>query len=219
MKSSLYRRLWSFNAIVIAAAGVLALVAVAAVLVGLWRSNQHEDLVRPETRGGDGALYVVAQEHARRSPYVALMLGTRGMDFGSDDAGSDYRDLRNVLLLNEDDGTTRHVLPDTKRRISQWRFLPGLDDSPDTAYYALVESRERGSDGGQLYDLLVGTPEGKRQAWIARGVTSISDPDLLDGDSLGVLVWRGRDLTYLKVDLADLRLQLSRKIELKAAGN
>lgn len=147
--------------------------------------------------------------------------------YGSLSSGGGGNDVRNILLLDKANGTTRTLLPDNSRRIASSLFLParadragdartpshpevGRDDEPPPAYYLLTvepADRRRG------LDVLVGALANSRQAIVLRGIDSVETSWMQSPTEVGLIVRKNLSLHYRIIDIPNLRVVTSRPIK------
>ncbi|MEG3146385.1 hypothetical protein U1839_17165 [Sphingomonas sp. RT2P30] len=227
MQRAFYRRVWRFNALVIAAFGIVGILAAVAVLVAVLIDVQSRfaphgvfrgDRPRSEAVSGDVPTFT-KQERVEGTPFLAMTIGAKNPDgslamVGSSRSGDQAE--RNVLLLDLRNGDTRYVLPNNDRPLVQWDVLSsaGPDGkSVGRAYVALV-----GNAGSSKYDVLIGTVATGKQLWAARGVTALDVPNLVDDGTIGFVVWNGNAASYHLYGLDDLKERMARPLPLLAAG-
>ena len=227
MKRAFFRRLWQYNALVIAGIGtvVLLMLVLTVVLPALWStgspgSDQQflpdigERNVRPRLQG---------LTHIDGTPYLSIIVGVpddeQPYSSTSSSSSSFGNDDRNVLLIDSRTGISRYVLPDNSRALRQWYVLRTGGDreaaGPARAYAALVSKAGPVKSDGSIeggFDLLVGNFATGRQIWVARGLAAAEAPQLLDDNHVGVLVWEGDKLAYRIIDLTSFETRLSKDI-------
>lgn len=149
--------------------------------------------------------------------------------------------LRNILLLDKGEGTTRPILPNNERLIVSSRFLPAQADRAGTsddgmvreiegardvspalppAYYLLtIRSADARTGSGDAepsneIDLLVGTLATGRQGIVMRGIDAVESSWMQSATQLGLVVRDDLALHYRVIDIPTLRVVTSRRIEI-----
>ena len=225
MRPIFYRRVWRFNALVIAALGVgailVAVLAAGTVVLTLLVDFQRDagrrigferDAARTEAASDDLPRFT-EHERVAGTPYLAITVGAKRTD-GSYGMSKSVRsrddDDRNLLLLDLRDGTSRYVLPNNARRLVQWHVLSsdGADGKTvGRAYVALV-----GDSGSTKYDILIGNFATGSQVWAMRGVSAMDVPDMVDEATLGFIAWDGTKPSYHLYGVGDLKESAARPI-------
>lgn len=196
MSPSFYRRLWRFNAFAIAGLALPGMVA-SFLIAADWFGRL--------TKGEDSPIYqgldhpVLSEEVIEGSLFRTIRVGDQP---------------NNMLLIDDRDGSSRYALPDNSRDIIQWHNLPRAEDPPAEvqAYVALVRCVQPATAEAECYDVLVGRLDQPGQAWVAKGVSALEWPKLVDDESVAMLIWVGDEMRYLKVGLSDMKPQISRPV-------
>ncbi|RVT91307.1 hypothetical protein [Sphingomonas crocodyli] len=216
MPRSLYRKLWRYNAFVVALCGTMGLGLLG---FGAWQvigRTPHliEETARP-----------TAFESANNLPSLSdakIIGGTSLLAIktqANDAAAYSEQQDRNVLLIDLRNGKSRYVLPDNKRKLVQWYILPASADDGNgvgRAYVALV-----GDDRPETtprYDVLIGNVATGQQAWAARGVTALDAPELIDDNAIALLISNGNALSYHRYGLATLAREAVRPVAMIATA-
>jgi len=128
-------------------------------------------------------------------------------------------DQRNLVLLDTVTGTSRRVLPDNRRRISEYGFLPGEHGGRDdvaqedttakavTSYYLVIA--QPGDTG--LADLMVGSISG-RQAVVLTGIDGVDSVWMPDAAHIAAIVRDKRKLYYRIIDMSSFTVTASHPI-------
>ena len=219
MRPSFYRRLWRFNAILIAILGLITiLISPLALSQLLYDQSRHSGSYYSAgdspSQPGDKLPRLSNQERIKGTPYLAVMIAPTGPDqaTGLHSSPSSHAADRNILLIDLRTGASRSLMPDNKRRIIRWETLSS--DGPDRtgtslAYVALV-----GDDSARRYDVLIGSFATGQQAWVARGVSALDAPTIVDDAALGLLLSDDKGVHYHLYGLDDLKERVSRPVPL-----
>lgn len=219
MGANWYRRMRHFNSWVVAIFGIAAIIAVIALVAtfasGVQQRYGPAEGQRPLGENASLAPRFSGADRIAGWPFLAMTVVAK--DAG-DSGGSGYSsksaiDNRNMLLLNVQDGSSRYILPDNSRRLVQWHVLSLAEGNEASAYVALV-----GDDAASSYDVLIGSFATGRQAWVARGVTAMDEPMMVDADAMGLILWDGQRPVYHRYGLTDLKETLSRPLPMLKAG-
>jgi len=229
LRTTFYRRLWRFNAFVIAAVGILGVIALLAFVALLATEVIFRQRYADQEMGSfpvlaqDGTIEEApvfnGEQRLSGTPLLALKVGSppqRGSGgIGSSSRANGEAD-RNILLINLRDGSSRHILPDNGRVVAQWHVLSATD-GPARAYVALVADTRPASP--PKYDILIGNFATGKQSWVAHGISALDAPELVDDKAIGFLRSQGGAFIYERYDLANLTKEISRPVALlKAAG-
>ncbi|WP_311268322.1 hypothetical protein [Sphingobium sp. WCS2017Hpa-17] len=215
MGANWYRRMRHFNIWVVAIFGIAAIIGVIAIVATLASGFQQRlgpvEGQRPVDENASIAPRFSGAERIAGRPFLAMTVVAKN---AADTGGSGYSsksaiDNRNMLLLNVVDGSSRYILPDNGRRLVQWHVLSLAAGDEALAYVALV-----GDDAAASYDVLIGSFATGRQAWVARGVTAMDEPMMVDADTMGLILWDGQRPAYHRYGMADLKETLSRPLPL-----
>ncbi len=230
----------------LAAIGTLALVSFLLLLFGLGMSGSGFDERQAPAKVADVAsqtTFVVGQVSELNGTdlvRIDIMADRSDRISASPYSGAGEPDrLRNILLLDKSNGTTRLILPDNERLIVSSSFLPAQasragtpDDDivmeieggrhvpatlPPAHYLLTIRSaglRPRTGDGkpSQKIDLLVGTLGTGRQGIVMRGINAVEASWMQSGTQLGLVVRDNLALYYRVIDIPTLRAVTSRPI-------
>lgn len=225
MRATFYRRLWRFNAIIIAAVGVLSLTGLAAlslfgfsdIFVAPRYAANHR--LGPEANGGN-PLVLGHGNRVDDTTLYAFILGRP--DDGSGGSYSSYRkgDDRNILVVNVQDGTSRTILPDNRRRIVEWQTIGDHSTGEARAYVAQVWQPMAADTPAskRRSDILVGNFRTAKQQWVARGVRSLEQAIVVGDNSVGLLTVEKAGLTFRRIDLATLAPSLTSPVPIDSAA-
>lgn len=222
MRPVFYRRLWRFNAFVVAILGGVAIVTLIAVLSMIVPEILKQSRVGNEFHeqrldvAAAGELPVLSdQERIAGTSLVTIKVGDeRSQDYSGSSSGTGSVD-RNVMIVDLKDGSSRYVLPDNRRQLVQWHVFPVSDVASSgkaRAYVALVGDGDRKSPA--KFDILIGNFATGKQAWVAKGVTAMDSPEILDDRAIALLAWEGSRLSYRRYNLETLAQEVARPIEL-----
>lgn len=211
------RPVWRWVVWLFAAIGLLAAITVlwlVAVLFG-WQLDRREQAV--VAKAGEERLFVVdAIDPLPATSLVAIRIGLLN-DVGK--VSSSYgRELRNVLLLDRKTGSSRRLLPDNTREISDLHFLPGEDqgerfapsaqvgNAPDAKqqrpprYVFFLLSQPDHRDKGS--SLMVGPVAAGDPIATLQGIDRIDHFDMVDDSHVALIARQRGQLHFLVLDLA-----------------
>ena len=228
MRPILYRRIARFNIIVIAIIGVVGLLGIAAVVVlfvaqGLARSDRFAAApLGPET-AGENRLVLGNGTAVDGTTLRIFTLGRAGDASPYGSSGYSEGDDRNVLVVDERDGSSRTILPDNRRRITQWEILGPRDESmagskTEARIYVLAVRSPAASDtsASRRSDILVGNFRTGQQQWVVRGIRALKHASLRDDNILVLLTVEDTGLVFRRIDLATLAPRLMRVVAVDA---
>jgi hypothetical protein len=213
MRSSFFRRVWRFNAIVIALLGLvgLALGAMALIVFGNQSASEGVSAFPTKQPAKLGATVYGELQPVPETSFAVFSVGRRLVDDVDPssmrfDKGYDQSVIReeNLLIINLKSGETRFALPNNKRRIIKWEIV-GSDADGSRApvgTYAVLVADEAESKPAR-FDILIGNTISQRQAWVAKGVDAYDLPTVLDANTFTLLTTKDGKASLLKISLPD----------------
>jgi hypothetical protein len=213
---------WAFA--IVGGLGVIAFIALVAAIMTPGGNYQ------PAKVAGAEEVFSVVQAGEVQGTGLLRLEVTRSLGGGGSNPYSSggEPDVRNIILLDRADGTTRRLLPDNRRTIHNSAFLPAetelrdarestvvlegeKQEGPPAAYYVLTLRRGRGDP---LQDILIGRLADKAQAVAMSGVEGIDSFWMQSPTRIGFVVREKLALYYRVVDTGTLKVVESRRIEI-----
>ncbi len=223
--SPFFQKVWRFNAIIIALAGIAALI-VLLLASGVILREIHRDLSRPQrdlivTTAPSG------QKPINESLSLGLMYTVKGhptlyfplrgeqsmrSGLGSYSSG-DTRSTRNILFYDLKDDRSHWLLPSHDTLILDYSLYPtNYDNDGPPVKVILYELIYQDSDANnRLNDqdkitLALSTPQGRQLTSIIEDIDWISGKQLYDDSTLIVTYRRGEKSLLARVDLTNFTL-------------
>jgi hypothetical protein len=224
--------LWLFASI-----GLLAAIAVIWLVVALDSNFRERPRAEVATEKPGEVLEIGQVSALKGTPWFAIYVkqGIGDRAIGSYSKGYDPRH-RNILLLDGRTGESHRLLPDNKRWIMNVNYFPakaqpGSGDAGAMAAPAMVSGDGDGSsgdappayyvlqlsntaDGAGPVDILVGTLASRKQAVVMKKVDGVEQMWMVSDQQLGMIVRDKKLLYYRVIDIAELKLLDSKKIEI-----
>jgi hypothetical protein len=225
-ESKLFKSLWRFNAIVIAAAGVFALISVLVtigVLVYEFTGNRNQNKVvniDPETETKE-SFRLGRIQHIEGAGSVLVPLYSNQTFSQIYSSGSkSSRSIRNILFSNMREETNTWLLPSSKFLITQHilvgnRYRAERREDVVSVFYHVVKSDTNGDKKLTSRDkltLALSTPEGERYTEVIEEVDNVLGYDLLDKEAIAVMFNRGGQGYIAYINLSDFSVK--KEIEL-----
>lgn len=225
-ESKLFKSLWRFNSIVIAAAGVFALIAVLitiGVLVYEFSGTRHRNEVvniDPEMEKKE-SFRLGSVQQVEGSDSVIVPLYTKQTFSQMYSSGSKSSNaMRNILFSNMRAETNAWLLPSNKFLITQHilmgnRYRADRREDVVSIFYHIVKRDTNGDKNLTSHDkltLALSTPEGERYTEVIDNVDDVLGYDLLDKDAIAVMFNRDEQGYIAYIDLSDFSVK--KEIEL-----
>lgn len=224
MKLLSFRNIWRFNAIVIA---MIGLFVVLAIVYNLWSFLSYNppvddfDTTRTEE--------VVAGEEKVRltfdgwielagSDYLALRYGVTGQEIQFSGSAaivpgkvtrSGQVEPRNVVLINKNDGTFRHIAPDNEKVLHNFYVLKSGDTKKAMGYIAQFQSRR-----GDGTDILIGNLSTGKQDWVLTNIDALDYPRMVNATISAMIVWDQETPRFVEINIDNLEIQRDQRISL-----
>jgi hypothetical protein len=151
--------------------------------------------------------------------------------------GSSSGDQRNILFIDKITGNSSRLFPDNSNRIVDVTYLSAMpqafagtgqnlaamtaaaaveytsqDTDAPVAYYLLEIAEIKGQSSP--ISILVGTLASRKQAIVMKNITSVENHWMLSKTELGLLVREKQELYFKVVNIPDLKMTKSVKIEI-----
>jgi hypothetical protein len=146
-------------------------------------------------------------------------------------------DQRNILFIDKINGNSSRLFPDNSNRIVDVTYLSAIpqafvgtgQNAADLATAAAVEYASQDTDAPVAYylleiaeikgqsnpiSILVGTLASRKQAVVMKNITSVENHWMLSKTELGLLVREKQELYFKVVNIPDLKMTKSVKIEI-----
>lgn len=221
---------WRWLVWLFAALGVAAAVALIWLVVMINGSFRPREVAKVDAAAPPGKIYAIGDvSELRGTGKIAVEINLVNEDSGSDYSkikGGDYGDQRNLVLIDRESGESIRLLPNNDREIIVSEYFTaqagsgqaggnGDDDSAGEApliYYALVLTDPNVENG--KHDIMVGTLATGNQALVQTGLDGIDDMRMLDSRRLAVIVREKQTLYYRVIDISELKLLQSSKVNI-----
>lgn len=170
----------------LAAIGLLGCLAFVAIIAIIMIFEMEGPRRPPATVEGAGTHEVFTVENINPVPHTDLIsMEVHPADERADGSGYSVRgsssDRRNIVLLNTVTGTSRRILPDNRRHVDEYGFLPGDHGNRDeatggeakakaavTSYYLVIDQPGE----THLADLMLGRSRAKDRRSSSPGSTA-----------------------------------------------
>jgi hypothetical protein len=225
---------------VFAAVGFAGLLAVIYVAVMIEQSMNRAPRAPVAAADGKEAFSVGEINPLSGSNIVAIDINEIDENSGLIKSGGSngYRgeERRNILLLDQSTGVSTPILPDNSKRINEVDYLsakPSIqndneaairaariatrvadssDDSDEPVAYYLLEIQETQASDGPI-SVLVGALSTGKQAIVMSNIGSVEDHWMLSATEVGMLVREKKALYFRVVNIPELKVTKSVKIE------
>jgi len=205
--------------------GVLGCLALIVIAIGIGvLSGPRNDPAKVETSDSKETFTIDNVAAVPGTRLIRMEVEASGGTRGSL-SGPRGGDRRNIVLLDSVTGASRRILPDNKRHIDEFRFLPGgaddhllaetgLDErdsgkAPTALWYLLMIDQP--GDAG-LKDLVVGSIATGKQVVVLTGIDGIDSAWLADAGHIALILRDHRKLSYRLIDTASFKVSASHPI-------
>ena len=211
---------WTIRGLaVIGLLGCLALIAIVAILFDV--SGQRYAPAKVEAADTHEVFTVSDIKPVQGTDLIRMDVdASEERGAGSLSGRGSNADQRNIALLDTVTGTSRRILPDNRRRISEYGLLPGDHSARDdiieegtaakavTSYYLVIAQP---GDAG-LVDLMVGSIASGRQAIVMTGIDGVDSVWMPDAGHIAAIVRDKRKLFYRIIDMSNFKVTASHPI-------
>ena len=210
----------------LAAIGLLGCLAFVAIIAIIMIFEMEGPRRPPATVEGAGTHEVFTVENINPVPHTDLIsMEVHPADERADGSGYSVRgsssDRRNIVLLNTVTGASRRILPDNRRHVDEYGFLPRDHGNRDeatggeakakaavTSYYLVIDQPGE----THLADLMLGSIAGERQAVVLTGIDGVDSVWMPDAGHVAVIVRDKHRLFYRIIDMSNFKITASHAI-------
>jgi hypothetical protein len=222
----LFRVVWRINAVLLLAAGVLALGAVLVALVASLSWGAHREAEPPLAVAEQGErLFLGSAQVVGGTPFVLLPLESRRYAKGFS-SGGDEHTTRNLLFHDTRSGESRWLRPDHRTEILDFTLLQGsggarprwnreaapTEDPVRWIRYELATPGPGGGGGEAPRQLAVSGPGGEQLTVVLEGVDEVLGYTPAQEGRLVVFYRQGADYFAGEVDLEQRKVARTRPI-------
>lgn len=209
MRRGFFGLVWKFNAVAIAIAALLAILVLLCALVSGNRGDFAD-----EGKFAGPTLETRVLQFGSLTPVTGTKLIISPIGYGpssneegklprfGDAPADDVVEIRNLIVIDQEKGTQRHVLPDNSRRIVSWELI--RKDADDEKSDALGYSLMTPSKAGTGYEVIVGVFSTAAQKKIEAQVDTADRPTVFDDSQVSILFSKGERMWLSQFDLASL---------------